>query len=119
MDTEKVLTQGRLETLSRGRVMELVNEKLEEALKHCLAAPGLDKPRELVLTVRLKPLLEEGEAAVNIGTSVNLKLPGHKGPSDRAVWRNGEFQVFSVPSTAERQMDVVDFASRAGARNGE
>lgn len=116
---DDVLTDGQLATLSRGRIMKTVDDAIEECMRHCLNNPGITKERELVLRLKFKPLMEEGEPSVNIGSSVNKTLPGNRGPSDRAVYRDGKFKVFSVPGTVERQMDVVDFAAKAAARNGD
>ena len=109
-----VLTAAGLETLARGRVVEQVNERLAEALAHCVEFPNLEKPRTLTLTLTLKPVSAQdagGEIATNIASKVDVKLPGLKGPVDRAVLLDGEFQVLNVPTSAENQTDIADFAA--------
>lgn len=106
-----VIVELSLETLARGRVVDLVDKKLAEALAHCRELPDLEKVREVTLQLLLKPALEEGEFNVNVGTRVTTKLPVAKGPVDRATLRDGRFEVFNVPGSSERQSDITDFTT--------
>jgi len=114
------LIESRLATLSRGRILAAVDAALSEAFAHCAEMPSLDKCRDVKLTISLKPMLEEGMLAVNIGSAIRTSFPGVKGPSDRAYFNAATgFRVMEGESSVERQLDVVDFAARAARGSGE
>lgn len=106
-----VLMEANIETIAMGRVVEQVNARIAEGLAHCLEHTNLDKPRTITLKIAIKPSLDEGEVAAAIATKVDVSWPGQKGPVDRAVLRNGSFQVLNVPGTAESQTDITDFTT--------
>lgn len=81
MPQEKQLfTIDTLGDLDDGTLRPVVDQALKEALTDCDNRPALDKPRRIVLTVELKPVLSEmgGMKGVDAEATVKLSLPGRK-----------------------------------------
>ncbi|MFA5552584.1 MAG: hypothetical protein WDA03_13340 [Trueperaceae bacterium] len=81
MPTDKQLfTIDTLGDLDDGTTRLLVDAALSEALADCDNRPYLDKPRRVVLTLELKPVLHEagGMKGVQGDVAVKLSLPPRK-----------------------------------------
>lgn len=81
MNQEKTLfTLDTLGDLDDGVTRLMADQALSEALADCDNRPHLDKPRRIVLTLEMRPVLNDsgGMKGVAAEATVKLSLPGRK-----------------------------------------
>lgn len=76
-DEKRLFTLDTLGDLDDGTTRLLVDQALSDALADCDARPALDKPRRIVMTLEMQPVLNQagGMKGVQAEMSVKLSIP--------------------------------------------
>lgn len=116
--------QVRIESLEWGHALKLINEELGRIARDVIERPHLEKAREVVVRIAMKPQVEmiEGEARnmPEISYSVGHKIPGQGGITMRGfVGQDGKTVMVNMNDPLGEdhpaQTNVFDMAERAGA----
>lgn len=81
---DHTLTIDTLGDLDDGIVRRLADRALGEALTDCDARPMLNKPRKVVITIEMRPVVEDRGAMKGVNTAVSVKssVPPRKANGD-------------------------------------
>ena len=93
----------RIENMYQGRFIDAIKKEIAAVCKDVVERPGIDKDREVVIKVKVKPDYD-AEMDMNypvVNGEVTKKTPGVKLGSQRAQVLNNEVKVNSCPHFAD------------------
>jgi hypothetical protein len=109
---------ARLETIDDGRLLEVVNQKLQEAMEHVLRHPENLGKRKVTLTLEMTPVPDRnsGQLYLDFKPKVTGVNPVDETMTTRALLVGGEFQVSSIDPREPRQMGLYENVSTIGGK---